>query len=236
MQTLAKQLNPKNFDFKKYIKEFNFPENFRFKLGHLRGDLLGGLTSAIVALPLALGFGLLAYNGNPEGAVAGLYGAIFTGILASLFGGTPQQITGPTGGMTVILTTVYIQYGGAEALLAACIIAGVLQIGYGFLKLGKYVHLVPYPVTVGFTNGIAILIFLQQIKTFQTAPVIALITMGTIFLIPKLKRNLPKSLIGLIVGTLAALLIPSWTFLGLSYHADLGFAYTSAVKVICEIP
>ena len=110
MQTLAKQLNPKNFDFKKYIKEFNFSENFRFNLGHLRGDLLGGLTSAIVALPLALGFGLLAYNGNPEGAVAGLYGAIFTGILASLFGGTPQQITGPTGGMTVILTTVYIQY------------------------------------------------------------------------------------------------------------------------------
>lgn len=236
MQTLAKQLNPKNFDFKKYISEFNFSENFRFNLKHLRGDLLGGLTSAIVALPLALGFGLLAYNGNPEGAVAGLYGAIFTGILASLFGGTPQQITGPTGGMTVILTTVYIQYGGAEALLAACIIAGVLQVGYGFLKLGKYVHLVPYPVTVGFTNGIAILIFLQQIKTFETAPVIALITMGTIFLIPRIKRNLPKSLIGLIVGTLAALLIPSWNFLGITYHPDLGFAYSSAVKVIGEIP
>lgn len=97
MQTLARQLDPRKFDFKTFFDEFRFSENFRFSFKNLRGDLLGGVTSAIVALPLALGFGLLAYNGNPEGAVAGLYGAIFTGILASLFGGTPQQITGPTG-------------------------------------------------------------------------------------------------------------------------------------------
>jgi len=235
MQTLAKQLNPKNIDFKKYLKEFQFSENFHFNFKHLRGDILGGLTSAIVALPLALGFGLLAYNGNPEGAVAGLYGAIFTGILASMFGGTPQQITGPTGGMTVILTTVYIQYGGAEALLAACIIAGLLQIGYGFLKLGKYVHLVPYPVTVGFTNGIAILIFIQQFKTFNTAPVIALLTMATIYLIPKINRNLPKSLIGLIVGTLAVFLIPWANFLGVTHTTD-GFTIGAAIAKIGEIP
>lgn len=235
MQTLAKRLNPKNFDFVNYFREFRFHENFRFDFRHIRGDLLGGVTSAIVALPLALGFGLLAYNGDPEGAVAGLYGAIFTGIMASLFGGTPQQITGPTGGMTVILTTVYIQYGGAEALLAACVIAGLLQMGYGFLKLGKYVHLVPYPVTVGFTNGIAILIFLQQIRTFNTAPFIALITMGIIFVVPRISKNLPKSLIGLIVGSLAVYFIPWLGFLGVTQTTE-GFTLSSTVKMIGEIP
>ncbi|MEK7669602.1 MAG: SulP family inorganic anion transporter, partial [Bacteroidota bacterium] len=184
------------------MKDFAFGENFRFSFKNLKGDLVGGLTSAIVALPLALGFGILAFNGDPRGAVAGLYGAIFTGILSTLFGGTPQQITGPTGGMTVILTTVYIQYGGPEALLAACVIAGLFQIGYGLLKVGKYVNMVPYPVTVGFTNGIAILIFTQQFRTFGTAPIIALITMATIYASSRINKNLPKSLIGLTVGAL----------------------------------
>lgn len=222
---------------KSYLAEFHFSENFKLDLSHIKGDLIGGLTSAIVALPLALGFGILAFNGDPQGAVAGLYGAIFTGILASLFGGTPQQITGPTGGMTVILTTVYIQYGGAEALLAACIIAGVFQIGYGFLKLGKYVSLVPYPVTVGFTNGIAILIFLQQLKTFNTAPLIALITMGVIFIIPKINKSLPKSLIGLIIGSLVAYSFSSTELFRFYYNPDASsMSVASAIKVIGEIP
>ena len=146
-----------SFNLREYFREYTFNENFRFTLKYIQGDIIGGLTSAIVALPLALGFGILAFNGDPRGATAGLYGAIFTGILSAIFGGTPQQITGPTGGMTVVLTTVYMEYGGADALLAACIIAGIFQIGYGLLKVGKYVNMVPYPVTVGFTNGIAIL-------------------------------------------------------------------------------
>ena len=98
---------------REYLKEFSFGEVFRFNFAHLKGDLMGGFTSAVVALPLALGFGILAYGGDPRGAVAGLYGAIFTGFLASLFGGTPRQITGPTGGMTVILTMVYKDLGGS---------------------------------------------------------------------------------------------------------------------------
>ncbi|MBI3577771.1 MAG: SulP family inorganic anion transporter, partial [Ignavibacteriales bacterium] len=222
---------------KAYLSEFHFSENFKPDLSHLKGDLIGGLTSAIVALPLALGFGILAFNGDPQGAVAGLYGAIFTGILASLFGGTAQQITGPTGGMTVILTTVYIQYGGAEALLAACIIAGVFQIGYGFLKFGKYVSLVPYPVTVGFTNGIAILIFLQQLNTFNTAPIIAFITMGVIFIVPRINKSLPKSLIGLIVGSLVAYGFSSTEFFRFFYNSETSsVSVASAIKIIGEIP
>ncbi|MEK9139052.1 MAG: SulP family inorganic anion transporter [Bacteroidota bacterium] len=82
---------------KDYLQELQFSEVLKFDLSHLKGDLIGGLTSAVVALPLALGFGILAYNGDPRGAVAGLYGAIFTGFFASLFGGTARQITGPTG-------------------------------------------------------------------------------------------------------------------------------------------
>ena len=120
-----------DFSYKEYLVEFKFSDIFKFDFKHIKGDLVGGLTSAIVALPLALGFGILAYNGDPRGAVAGLYGAIFTGFLAALFGGTPRQITGPTGGMTVILTQMYIQFGGADALLGACLIAGVLQILFG---------------------------------------------------------------------------------------------------------
>jgi SulP family sulfate permease len=140
--------------------------------------------------------------------------------------------------MTVVLTTVYIQYGGADALLAACIIAGVFQIGYGLLKIGKYVNMVPYPVTVGFTNGIAILIFLQQLKTFGTAPVIALITMAMIFLTERINKNLPKSLIGLVVGSLAAYLFSSWDFFRLKFSMSDAqfFSVSSAIQVIGTIP
>ncbi len=220
-----------------YFKEFEFRSILEFDFSHLKNDLIGGMTSAIVALPLALGFGLLSFNGNPQGAVAGLYGAIFTGILASLFGGTRQQITGPTGGMTVVLTHVYIQYGGIDALLAACIIAGIFQIGFGLLKLGKYVSLVPYPVIVGFTNGIAVLIFFQQYSTFSTAPVIAVITMAVIYIAPKINKNLPRSLIGLMVGTSIAYFLSSVDFIGLQFNTTTqSFSIAETIRTIGSIP
>ncbi len=229
--------NTRTQQFSGYFSEFDLSSVFRFDFTHLKSDLIGGLTSAIVALPLALGFGLLSFNGNPQGAVAGLYGAIFTGILASFFGGTRQQITGPTGGMTVVLTGVYINYGGVEALLAACILAGLFQIGFGLLKLGKYVSLVPYPVIVGFTNGIAILIFTQQFSTFNSAPVIAVITMATIYLIPKLNKDLPKSLIGLLVGSFAAYFFSSVDLLRWQFDpAVQSFTIRDAIATIGNIP
>ncbi len=223
--------------FSEYFNDFNFPSLLRFDFSHLKSDVIGGITSAVVALPLALGFGLLAYNGNPQGAVAGLYGAIFTGILASFFGGTRQQITGPTGGMTVVLTSVYIDYGGGEALLAACILAGVFQIGFGFLKLGKFVSLVPYPVIVGFTNGIALLIFIQQIGTFNSAPLIALITMAVIIIVPRINKNLPKSLIGLLAGTLAAYFFSSFDVIRWQFDPQTQlFSVRDAIATVGMIP
>lgn len=223
--------------FSDYFSEFDLRSILRFDFIHLKLDIIGGITSAVVALPLALGFGLLSFNGNPQGAVAGLYGAIFTGILASFFGGTKQQITGPTGGMTVVLTEVYIHYGGVEALLAACILAGVFQIGFGILKLGKFVSLVPYPVIVGFTNGIAVLIFLQQFKTFNSAPVIAAITMITIYIVPRFNKNLPKSLIGLVVGSLAAYFLSSIDIVRWQFDPALhSFSVSNAIAIIGTIP
>jgi SulP family sulfate permease len=139
--------------------------------------------------------------------------------------------------MTVILTTVYMEYGGPDALLAACILAGIFQVLYGLLKVGKYVHLVPYPVTVGFTNGIAILIFIQQFKTFNTAPVIALATMGIIYTVPKINRNLPKALIGLALGSIIAYAFSSSELLRTIYDSTKGgLTIASAIKVIGEIP
>jgi SulP family sulfate permease len=221
-----------------YFDEFQFQEVFKFDFSHVKNDLIGGLTSAVVALPLALGFGILAYNGDPRGAVAGLYGAIFTGFLASFFGGTPRQITGPTGGMTVILTQTYIQYGGADALLGACLIAGLLQIFYGLIKAGRFVSLIPYPVIVGFTNGIAILIFTQQLTLFAGAPIIGLITIAVITLAPYVHKGLPKALIGLIVGTAVSMLAyQQWDWLRLAINPKtLEASVASSLNLIGEIP
>jgi SulP family sulfate permease len=140
--------------------------------------------------------------------------------------------------MTVVLTTVYMEYGGVDALLAACVIAGIFQIGYGLLKIGKYVNMVPYPVTVGFTNGIAILIFTQQFKTFGTVPIVALITMTIIYVSSKINKNLPKSLIGLVIGSLAVYFFGTSEFLRLKLAStDSGFfSLSSAVQVIGSIP
>jgi len=135
---------------------------------HLKGDLFGGLTAGVVALPLALAFGVQ----SGMGAVAGLYGAIFIGFFASLFGGTNTQISGPTAPMTavsmvIIAGIVQINEGSLEnalpAILAIFLMAGLMQIGLGALKLGKYIKYIPYPVVSGFMTGIGVIILLTQI-------------------------------------------------------------------------
>jgi SulP family sulfate permease len=237
---LTQKFNPAE-----YFREFRFEEYLRFDFKNLKGDLLGGLTSAIVALPLALGFGILATNGDPRGAVAGLYGAIFTGILASLFGGTAQQITGPTGGMTVVLTEVFIEVSrtgsyqtALSALLLACLIAGIIQIAFGLFKLGRFVSFVPQPVIVGFTNGIAILIFMQQLKAFAAAPLVAAITIGFIIITPFFNRSLPKLFIGLVLGSLVAYFMASrfqLFHIGFNWQ-HFSFYDTTGLKLVGDIP
>ena len=135
---------------------------------NLRGDIFGGITAAIVALPLALAFGV----SSGAGAIAGLYGAIFVGFFAALFGGTPSQISGPTGPMTVVMAAVFTSVAGdnSETGLALAftvvMLGGIFQILFGVLQLGKYITLIPYTVVSGFMSGVGVIIILLQIGPF----------------------------------------------------------------------
>lgn len=134
-------------------------------LRNLRGDVFGGLTAAIVALPLALAFGV----SSGAGAIAGLYGAIFVGFFAALFGGTPAQVSGPTGPMTVVITTVIAALvarhpdTGLALAFTVVILGGLFQILFGVLRLGQYITLMPYTVISGFMSGIGVIIISIEI-------------------------------------------------------------------------
>ena len=126
----------------------------------LRGDVFGGITTAVVALPLALAFGV----SSGAGALAGLYGAIFAGACAALTGGTRAQVTGPTGPMTVVMALVIIHFEGhLPSAFAVVILAGLLQILFGKLGIGRYIKLVPQSVVSGFMSGIGIIIIILQL-------------------------------------------------------------------------
>lgn len=139
---------------------------------NLRGDLFGGLTAAIVALPLALAFGVA----SGAGAIAGLYGAVFTGFFAALLGGTPSQVSGPTGPMTVVMATVFTKLMAADAenglamAFTAVMLAGVFQILFGVLRLGQFITLMPYPVISGFMSGIGVIIVALQVAPLLGHP------------------------------------------------------------------
>ena len=154
-----------------------------FHLKNIRGDVLGGLTAAVVALPLALAFGNAALG--PGGAIYGLYGAVVVGFLAALFGGTPAQVSGPTGPMSVTVAGVVASLAAAGVprdlsageilplVMAAVVIGGLFQILFGILRLGKYITLVPYSVVSGFMSGIGVIII-----TLQIGPLLGISTRG----------------------------------------------------------
>ncbi len=147
------------------------------KTDNLKGDVFGGITAGIVALPLALAFGIQAFGGIDDpsassmGALAGLIGATFLGFFASLFGGTHSQISGPTGPMTVITASLLSGVWAAQHSMSAVLISmslaglfcGLFQILFGILKIGKYVRYIPYPVLSGFMSGIGVIIIIQQL-------------------------------------------------------------------------
>ena len=142
--------------------------NKLFNLKHLKGDVLGGVTAGIVALPLALAFGV----SSGLGPSAGLYGAIFVGFFAALFGGTDTQISGPTAPMTavsmVVIAGIIASFNGdvekaLPAILTVFVLAGLIQVGLGFIGLGKYIKYIPYPVVSGFMTAIGVIILVTQI-------------------------------------------------------------------------
>lgn len=153
-----------------------------FDKSSLKGDVFGGITAGIVALPLALAFGIQAFgvisvddvpNIGAIGALAGLTGAMMIGFFASLFGGTPSQISGPTGPMTVISATLISSVWATSSaqsittvlvsMSLAALFCGLFQILFGVIKIGKYIRYIPYPVLSGFMSGIGVIIILQQI-------------------------------------------------------------------------
>ncbi|MEK7266927.1 MAG: SulP family inorganic anion transporter [Pseudomonadota bacterium] len=208
-----------------------------FTFGNLRGDLLGGITAGVVALPLALAFG----EASGAGPIAGLWGAIFVGFFAALFGGTGAQISGPTGPMVVVFAGVFASLSGDPKLVfAAVFLAGLLQILMGVFRLGDYIRLVPYPVVSGFMSGIGVIIIALQISRLfghepdggGTIPALAAIpgsianpllpallvgaiALATVFLWPKnWGKIVPGALAALIVGTLVSLAVPGAPILG----------------------
>lgn len=143
---------------------------------NLRGDLLGGLTAAVVALPLALAFGNAALGTG--GAIYGLYGAIVAGFIAALLGGTPAQVSGPTGPMSVTVAGVVSSLAAIgisrdlaagemlPLVMAAVVLGGIFEALLGLLRLGRYITLVPYSVVSGFMSGIGFIILVLQIGPF----------------------------------------------------------------------
>ena len=142
------------------------PDDYRGIRRSWRGDLIAGVTVGVVALPLALGFGI----SSGAGAESGLVTAIVAGVVAAVLGGSNVQVSGPTGAMVVILAPIVVAHGPAAVVIVS-IMAGVIVVIAGVLKLGRLVALVPWPVIEGFTLGIAVIIFLQQIpSTVGAAP------------------------------------------------------------------
>ncbi|MHA7155714.1 SulP family inorganic anion transporter [Arthrobacter sp. TMN-50] len=194
-----------------------------------KGDLIAGLTVGIVALPLALAFGV----SSGAGAASGLITAIVAGVIAAVFGGSNIQVSGPTGAMVVVLGPV-IATQGIGALAAVSVLAGILVIIAGILKFGRIVGLLPWPVIEGFTLGIAVIIFLQQIpaafgvlagastnsamsavQSLVTASLSSLLApIGLVVLVavimiasPKIHPKLPGSLIAIVIASLTAYLL-----------------------------
>ena len=200
--------------------------NYDFRT--FQGDFFGGLTSAVVALPVALAFGIA----SGLGAAAGLYGAIAVGFFASAFGGTRSQISGPTPSMTVAMAVIVTTHAGTlTEALTIVVMGGLLQVLLGVFKVGRYVAYTPHVVISGFMSGIGIVIMLIQVLPFLGAPTspegpmgavrelpaaltsinpsalaIALATLAIgIFWPPRLARLLPAPIVGLIGGTLLGL-------------------------------
>jgi len=203
-----------------------------FKTKNLLGDLFGGVTAAIVALPLALAFGVQ----SGMGAIAGLYGAIALGIFAALFGGTKTQISGPTGPMVVVTAAVVTAaveiYGSLDAamgtILATFVLAGIFQILMGVARIGQYIRYMPYPVVSGFMSGIGVIIIIMQVfpffglespkkildivSAFPTiignvnlhAVALAVSTIAIIYLFPKITKVIPSALVALILLTIVS--------------------------------
>jgi sulfate permease, SulP family len=187
--------------------DFRQPVNYK-------NEVLSGLTVALALIPEAVAFALIA--GLPP--LTGLYAAFTIGLVTSILGGRPGMISGATGAVAVVIVSLVSSHG-VEYVFATVVLAGLLQIGAGLLRLGKFIRLVPHPVMFGFVNGLAIVIFLSQLAQFKTADAsgalhwmtgtplafmlgLVGLTMAIIWGLPRLTKAVPSSLVAILVVSL----------------------------------
>ncbi|AZC62785.1 SulP family inorganic anion transporter [Pseudomonas chlororaphis] len=184
------------------------------KPARLRADVLAGLTTSFALVPECIAFALVAHL-NP---LMGLYGAFIICTLTALFGGRPGMISGAAGSMAVVIVALVVQHG-VQYLLATVLLGGLVMIAFGLLRLGKLVRIVPYPVMLGFVNGLAIIIALAQLEHFKAderwlsgTPLwlmlgLVALTMAIVHWLPRLSRAVPPALVAILgVGLLVYLL------------------------------
>lgn len=191
---------------KAYFKIFDFKQKVDYK-----NEILSGLTVALALIPEAVAFALIA-GLSP---LTGLYAAFTIGLITSIFGGRPGMISGATGAVAVVIVALAKSHG-VEYIFAAVVLAGIIQMLAGFLRLGKFIRLVPHPVMFGFVNGLAIVIFMSQLVQFKVADAngllhwmtgsslylmigLVLLTMLIIWGLPKLTKMVPSSLVAILV-------------------------------------
>jgi SulP family sulfate permease len=191
---------------KKHLNLFDLSQKVNYKT-----EILAGLTVAMTMIPESLMFAILA--GFPP--LVGLYGAFIMGLVTAIFGGRPGLISGGAGATVVVVMALMIRADGLEYVFAAVILAGVIQLIVGLLKLGKFIRLVPQPVMFGFVNGLAIIIFMAQMKQFAigageaatwisgtplyTMLGLVVFTVAIIIIFPKITKAVPASLVAIIV-------------------------------------
>lgn len=191
---------------KKYLNLFDLSQKVNYKT-----EILAGLTVAMTMIPESLMFAILA--GFPP--LVGLYGAFIMGLVTAIFGGRPGLISGGAGATVVVVMALMIRVDGLEYVFAAVVLAGLIQLIVGLLKLGKFIRLVPQPVMFGFVNGLAIIIFMAQMKQFEigageattwisgtplyTMLGLVVFTVAIIIIFPKITKAVPASLVAIIV-------------------------------------
>ncbi len=189
----------------KIINLFDFTQKVNYK-----NELLAGLTVAMTMIPESLSFAILA--GLPP--LTGLYAAFLMGLITAVLGGRPGMVSGGAGATVVVLIALAATHG-IEYLFAAVVLAGLLQLLVGLLKLGKFVRLIPHPVLYGFLNGLAVIIFMAQVAQFKvvkdgvetwmqgtalyTMVGLTVLTLAIVYLLPKITKAIPASLVAIIV-------------------------------------
>jgi SulP family sulfate permease len=188
--------------------------NFDNTAHNARTDILSGLTVALALVPEAVAFAFVA-GVEP---LVGLYAAFMVGLITAVIGGRPGMISGATGALAVVMVSLVAEHG-VEYLFATVVLMGIIQVIVGLLRLGKFIRMVPYPVMLGFVNGLAIVIFLAQLNTFKITDEngqsqwlqgdilyimlgLVVLTMAIIYFLPKLTKSIPSSLAAIVVVSL----------------------------------